>query len=413
MIELKIEGLSHDGRGVGRNDGKAVFVSGAVPGDWVQVRITEQQKNFDNADLIKVLEPSAQRAEPFCALFGECGGCQYQHFELAAQRHWKALNFFNALRKAVNLKKCEILEPIVGEGLAYRRRARLVLGRNKSDKEARLGFRALGSNEVIDVPQCPVLSPALNQAIQAKREHLLTLASRNLKEITLVESGNKVIWSGVPIDLTSDATEPTEALGQYDIQGLSLDFPAEGFIQVNASLNEAMVAQAIDWLSLKPDYKVLDLFCGVGNFTLPLAKQVAQVTGIEGDLTLVQTAKHNAERLGIANSRFFKANLFEEQLRSEWFLKQTYDAILLDPGRQGAQEVCQHLGKLNAQRIVYVSCNASTLIRDVQWLEKQGYECRKANLIDMFPHTTHTEVMVQLVKTAKKSQKKPSKIFKL
>ena len=412
-MEIQITGLSHDGRGVGRNEGKAVFVSGAVPGDWVQVRITEQQKNFDNADLIKVLEPSAQRAEPFCELFGQCGGCQYQHFDLEAQRHWKALNFFNALGKAVNLKKCEILQPIVGEGLAYRRRARLVLGRNKSDKQARLGFRALGSNEVVDVPHCPVLSPALNQAIQAKREHLLTLASRNLKEITLVESGDQVIWSGMPLELTRDVTEPAEALGQYHIQGLSLDFPAEGFIQVNGALNEAMVAQALDWLSLKPDDQVLDLFCGVGNFTLPLAKQVAQVTGIEGDLALVQTAKHNAERLGIANARFFKANLFEEQLRSEWFLKQTYDAILLDPGRQGAQEVCQHLGKLNAQRIVYVSCNAATFIRDVQWLEKQGYECRKANLIDMFPHTTHTEVMVQLVKTAKKSQKKPSKVFKL
>lgn len=411
MIELKIEGLSHDGRGVARHDGKAVFVAGAVPGDTVQARITQHQKTFDEAVLLKVLAPSEDRVEPFCELYGVCGGCQLQHLDLAAQRHWKAQHFFTALGKATDLRKFSIASPLVGAAQGYRRRARLVLGRNKSDKEPRLGFRALGSTDIVDVPHCPILTPQLNAAIAAKRPELVAVASRNHKEIIVVESGAQVLWSGLP--LPEHAEPAPQTFGHYAIQNLSLRFPADGFIQVNAEINEAMVAQAIEWLDVKATDKVLDLFCGVGNFTLPLAQKAAQVTGIEGDLALVEAAQHNAQTHQLSNARFFKGNLFEEQYRSEWFLKQSYDSILLDPGRMGAQEICLHLGKLNAKRIVYVSCNASTLIRDVQILEKQGYQCQKGNLLDMFAQTTHTEVMVLLVKTQKKVAKKTIGIFKL
>lgn len=411
MIELKIEGLSHDGRGVARHEGKAVFVAGAVPGDAVQARIVHSQKTFDEAVLLKVLEPSKDRVEPFCELYGVCGGCQLQHLDLAAQRHWKSQHFFTALGKATDLRKFEVLTPLVGAEKGYRRRARLVLGRNKSDKEPRLGFRGLGSNDIVDVPQCPILTPQLNAAIAQKRPELLEVASRNHKEIIVVESAGQVLWSGLP--LPENAQPTPQSFGQYQIQNIPLSFPADGFIQINDEINQAMVAQAIDWLDVKPTDKVLDLFCGVGNFTLPLAQKAAQVTGIEGDLELVQTAQQNAQTQGLNNARFFKGNLFDEQYRSEWFLKQSYDRILLDPGRLGAQEICQHLGKLNAKRIVYVSCNASTLIRDVQILEKQGYQCQKGNMLDMFPQTTHTEVMVLLVKTQKKIAKKTIGIFKL
>ncbi|BCN93741.1 23S rRNA (uracil(1939)-C(5))-methyltransferase RlmD [Thiomicrorhabdus immobilis] len=403
---IEIERLTHDGRGVARINGKTVFVADTVPGDIISLKITKQQDKFDEADLIQIQTPSNDRTTPFCELYEQCGGCQLQHMSIDAQRRWKAENFITQLTKAVNSKQCEITPPLCGADQAYRRRARFGLAISKKDKVARLGFREKQSNELIDVAQCPVLTPALNQALQEQRPRLLESASRAYKEITLVEADNGVF--------TTNSSEDTVINMQphYEIEGLTLNFPADGFVQVNSQQNKQMVAQAIQWLELDTGkHKVLDLFCGVGNFTLPIAKQAKKVTGIEGLAELVDSATTNAKNNQLNNTEFFKANLFEACEKLPWFREQKYHRVLLDPGRQGAFEISKKLHLLKAEIIVYVSCNASTLIRDVQELEKQGYQLTKAGLIDMFPHTTHTEVMVQL-KKSKKPKPKKANIFR-
>lgn len=402
---IAIERLTHDGRGVARIDGKTVFVSNTVPGDIISLKIRKQQDKFDEAELIEIETPSDDRVEPFCKLYNQCGGCQLQHLSIGAQRHWKAENFITQLTKAVNSKHCKISTPLFGADQGYRRRARFGLAISKQDKIARLGFREKQSNELIDIEQCPILTPALNQALQQQRPQLLEIASRAYKEITLVEADNGVFT-------TNNTSEPEINLEPcYEIEGLKLHFPADGFVQVNSEQNKKMVRQAIEWLELDPKHKVLDLFCGVGNFTLPIAKQVKQVIGIEGLSELVDTADSNANTNQIDNTQFFKANLFEDCQKSPWFREQKYHRVLLDPGRQGAFEISKKLHLLKADIIVYVSCNAATLIRDIQELEKQGYQLTKAGLIDMFPHTIHTEVMVQLKKT-KQPKKKKANIFR-
>lgn len=405
LSHLTIEGLTHDGRGVTRHNGKAIFVANAVPGDQVTVKITQSQAKFDEADLIEIEQASSDRTEPFCALYNECGGCQLQHLSIDAQRDWKTKNFINRLMQSVEGKHCTVMPALIGDDQGYRRRARLGLSISKIDKVARLGFRQHASNELVDINQCPVLTPALNQALKDQRADLMAQASRAYKEITFVEADNGV-FSVSSADTTDTSIDPL-----YDIAGLQLNFPADGFVQVNREQNLQMVNQAIDWLELDSKQTVLDLFCGVGNFTLPISKHAKHATGVEGLAELVSTAQHNAQQNQLENIEFIKTDLFEDFTKLPWFRKQKYGRVLLDPGRQGAFEISKVLHQLKPDIIVYVSCNASTLIRDIKELEKQGYQLHKAGLIDMFPHTTHTEVMVQLKKGNKKI-KKPKKIFR-
>lgn len=418
---LEITGLTHDGRGVARHNGKTIFVNQAVPGDIIKAKIIQSLDKFDEADCLEILTPSNERVEPFCEYYANCGGCQLQHLSLDAQRLLKGQNFMAGLTQAADVKSCETAEPLIGNGTGYRRRARLGLVISKKDKIARLGFRQKSSNELIDITNCPVLSPALNQAIQDNRSELLETASRAYKEITFVEADNG-IFINRSTEKADDNESSSTALPYYQLDTevnqtptkLTFKFPKDGFIQVNAELNKAMVKQAIAWLKLDVSHKVLDLFCGVGNFTLPIAQHVAQAVGIEGEQALVNVANHNAQLNQLDNIKFHKANLFNDMRPLPWFHNNQYDRILLDPGRQGAFDLCKTLGLLNAQLIVYVSCNAATLTRDIKELEKQGYRLTKAGLIDMFPHTTHTEVMVQLTKTQKTAPKvKKRPIFKL
>ncbi|MBN2866935.1 MAG: 23S rRNA (uracil(1939)-C(5))-methyltransferase RlmD [Thiotrichales bacterium] len=405
ISHLDIEGLTHDGRGVTRQNGKAIFVPNAVPGDMVKVKITQSQAKFDEAELLEIEQASSDRTPPFCPLYNECGGCQLQHLSIDAQRHWKTENFITRLTQSVSAKHCKVAPALIGNDTGYRRRARLGLSISKIDKVARLGFRQHASNELVDIDQCPVLTPALNLALKDQRATLLEQASRAYKEITFVEADNGVF------SVSSADTHDTSIEPLYDIEGLQLNFPADGFVQVNREQNLQMVKQAIEWLELDTKQTVLDLFCGVGNFTLPISKHCKMATGIEGLAELVDTANHNAKQNQLDNVDFIKTDLFEDFSKLPWFRKQKYSRILLDPGRQGAFEISKVLHELKPEIIVYVSCNASTLIRDIRELEKQGYHLHKAGLIDMFPHTTHTEVMVQLKKGNKKV-KKPKKIFR-
>lgn len=403
---IEIESLSHDGRGITHINGKTVFVNQAVPGDTVSIKIYNQHDKYDEANLAKIETPSTDRQEPFCSLYKECGGCQLQHINIEAQRFWKTENFIKRLTQSVNAKSCKVATPLTGDDTSYRRRARLGLAISKIDKVARLGFRRKDSNELVDIEQCPILTPELNKALKKQRPELLEQASRAYKELTMVEADN-----GIFATLSSDKTDASQK-SYYKINDLILNFPADGFIQVNQQQNQQMISQALDWLELDSEHKVLDLFCGVGNFTLPIAQKCKKVVGIEGLMELINTAENNANNSQLGNTEFFKANLFDDCQKSPWFRQQKYQRILLDPGRQGAFELSKNLHKLKADIIVYVSCNAATLIRDIKELEKQGYQLKKTGLIDMFPNTVHTEVMVQL-KKSKKPKKPKDRIFRI
>ncbi|MBO1927442.1 23S rRNA (uracil(1939)-C(5))-methyltransferase RlmD [Thiomicrorhabdus sp. 6S2-11] len=397
---LEVTGLSHDGRGITHIDGKTCFVANAVPGDIVTAKISNDERNFLEARLLKIEQPSAERVDPFCDKYNECGGCQLQHLSVSAQRYWKAENFFTELKQKVNTEICEFFDTLISTDRAYRRRARLALEVDKKDKQARFGFRRSQDNRLVDIEHCPVLTDELNQAIQQVRPQLLETASRKTQELTIVAADNGIFG------LKENAKQPS-----YQIQGkqaLRLQFPQDGFIQVNAEINQKMLDQAINWLDIQSEHKVIDFFCGVGNFTLPLAQYSQQAIGIEGLDELVQAAQDNAADNGLENGQFAKADLFKDVSHQEWFRGQNYDRILLDPGRLGAAKLCSQLGQLQAEKIVYVSCNAATLIRDIKLLQEQGYQLRKACAMDMFPHTTHLEVMVMLEK-GKKPKKQRNK----
>jgi 23S rRNA (uracil1939-C5)-methyltransferase len=333
LTSLTIDGLSHDGRGIARFEGKAIFIPNAVPGDVVTAKVRTQNDQYDEASLLNIVQPSPHRATPFCAHYAQCGGCQLQHLSIDAQRFWKNQNFITRLTQAVDSRHVKIAEPIFGQDQGYRRRARLGLAISKKDKVARLGFRQKESVELVDINHCPILSTELNQAIQAHKPQLLTKASRAYKEITVVQGDNGVF-----------GLTPSEQTPHYRLNELTLEFLADGFIQINGALNTHLVNQAIDWLKLTPTDTVLDLFCGIGNFTLPIAQHVQQVIGVEGEKSLVESAQHNAElnhKPGqLSNATFYKADLFTDVEQMPWFYKKTYQSVLLVPGRQGAFELC-------------------------------------------------------------------------
>ena len=408
---LEITGLSHDGRGITHIDGKTCFVSDAIPGDMVTAKIYNDERNFFEANLVKIEQPSKERIQPFCEKYSECGGCQLQHLDIAAQRHWKAENFFTQLKQKLNVENCEFTTTLTSDDKTYRRRARLALEVDKKDKQPRLGFRKAQDNRLVDIDHCPILSDALNTALTKARPELLATASRKTREFTIVDADNGVFGLS---DSEQTAHYTLSPAGQKLTPALTIEFPSNGFIQINADINAQMISQAIDWLDISNKDTVIDFFSGVGNFTLPLAQVAKKAIGIEGLDSLVDAANVNAQRNNLDNCEFYKADLFKDLEHFDWFREAKYDRILLDPGRLGAQALCGQLGKLGAQKIVYVSCNAPTLIRDVKLLQKQGYQLKKAGMMDMFPHTTHFEAMVLLEKNKKqKKNRDPKKrIFK-
>ena len=380
-FELEITGLTHDGRGVGRHEGRVVFVPDAVPGDVIRARETGRRRRLIEAQRIELRQPSPDRTEPFCPHYGRCGGCQLQHLSPTAQRYWKAQNLRMNLARHWEMENITWLSPLTGPETGYRRRARFHGQRQK--KQTVLGFRARRQHTIVDIDTCPLLTPALNAAWQARRPELAQCLERKPKQWTGVAADNGTFWSDQPGE-----TDPP----WYEVAGLRLHFSPENFIQANGVLNEAMVHQAIEWLQPAADDQVLDLFCGIGNFSLPLARRAGEVTGVEGVMKAVEWARFNAEYNGLENARFEMANLFDPPAEQPWSRKPCTHA-LLDPGREGAETICRWLRPDPVRRLVYVSCNPSTFVRDSAHLRDNGWQLRRIQLLDMFPHTTHTEVM--------------------
>lgn len=418
-IEFTVDSLDHHCVGIGRHQGKAIFIEGALPGEQVKARILDDKKQYAHAALQQVVTPAANRIAPFCNHYRECGGCNAQHLGEADQQAAKEAGLVSLFERLGQIK-APVLEPVLtGESRAYRRVCRLAIKFDKNGRCTRVGFRRRQSNDLVEIEGCPVLAEPLSALIVPLRECLNRLKSqRELGHAELIQAEQGIMMllrhTGRPneadrallvafaksqgIDLYLQAAderiEPLHQVFQpsYSLDGLSLAFAPGDFIQVNGPINQNMVAQALAWLGASKDDKVLDLFCGIGNFTLPLARQAREVVGVEGDLAMVARAEENARRNGIDNARFYKADLSGDIVGMSW-AREGFDLVLLDPARPGALEVMGHVVKLSPKRVVYVSCNPVTLARDSQVLVKGGYRLVRLGMLDMFPHTGHLESM--------------------
>jgi 23S rRNA (uracil1939-C5)-methyltransferase len=420
--EADIIDLAHDGRGIARIDGKAVFIDSALPGERVRFRVYKRRRQMDEAVLVEVLRPSPDRVVPRCAHFGVCGGCSLQHLAPAAQLVAKQAQLLDNLARIGRVTPARVFTPLRGQEWGYRRRARL--GVKYVHKKGRVlaGFRERDKPYLADIRRCEVLESRFAQLPEQLAALALTLSLREQIPQVEVAVGDRaaalvfrVMASPQPDDLARLAAfgeqhdvqiflQPggldsiTPLRGGYppleyfvDSDRVALEFGPVDFIQVNRLMNIAMLSSALDHLAPTPADSVLDLFCGLGNFTLSLGARAARVVGVEGDAQLVARARANALRNGIDNAQFHVANLFEPAKLGTW-ADQPYDLMLLDPPRAGAAEIMERMPHWRPRRVVYISCHPGSLARDAGILvHSQGYSLSGAGVMDMFPHTTHVE----------------------
>lgn len=425
---LEITDLTHEGAGVGRRDGKAVFVNGALPGEIVRCIYSTRRARYDVAHPVEVLHAAAQRVEPRCAHFAICGGCAMQHVQPAEQLALKQRWLLESLRHIGKVEPVQVLEALTGPLWGYRRRARLGVKWVAKKGRVLVGFREKNSAYIADLQRCEVLDERIGGRLSALAALVQQLSIRERLPQIEVAGGDSVLGLNFrvlsepsaadlqlfhafaaehdcAIYLQSGAEDSVQALSaaptlSYALPAAQLDlqFQPWHFIQVNAAMNRKLVARVVELLQLNPQTRVLDLFCGLGNFTLALARCAREVVGVEGAASLVEWARHNATVNGINNARFHAADLSRDLLGQPW-LQGSYERILLDPPRSGALEVLPQLAQLGAQRLVYVSCHPATLARDVGILVQQyGYRLESAGVLDMFPHTAHVESLALLVR---------------
>ncbi|MDH4273396.1 MAG: 23S rRNA (uracil(1939)-C(5))-methyltransferase RlmD, partial [Gammaproteobacteria bacterium] len=417
VFAVEITGISHEGKGVARVDGKAVFVDGALPGEQVEARVYKQHRHFDEAEVLEVKTTSALRVKPRCNHFGVCGGCVLQHLDADAQLAFKQDQMLENLRHIGNVTPQQILPALRGDNWGYRRKARL--GAKYVEKKGRVlvGFRERRSHLLTDVRNCPVLHPDIGERLEALSEALSQLSVRaQIPQIELAigDRGRVLLLRhlaaltdadlqivrkfgeqyGFTIFLQADRPDnllPVSLVSdplQYELPeyGLTFDFGVNDFTQINHVINRKMVAQAIALLALNGQDHVLDLFCGLGNFSLAMARHAASVLGVEGETKAILRARENAHANGVANAEFVVQNLSGDFAGAPW-TRREYTKILLDPPRTGAIEMLQQLCRLRPERIVYVSCNPATLARDSRFIvEEMGYQLSMAGVMNMFPH---------------------------
>ncbi|MFA5676854.1 MAG: 23S rRNA (uracil(1939)-C(5))-methyltransferase RlmD [Pseudomonas sp.] len=424
-IELALERLTHDGRGIGRWQGRTVFVEGALPGEQVSARVVRARSKLIEARLEQLKVASPERQQPACPHVDLCGGCSLQHIPQQTQLSLKQQALAQQLEHFAGVKPERWMPALTGPQYGYRQRTRLSVRWDEQAKRLLVGYRQRASNALVEVTQCPVLIPLLERLLQALPAELQQLENRStlghveliggaqpgmivrhlqplseqdrqrLQALALRHGAACYLQSGSEATLchlTEDAASPAYRL---EDQQLELQFAAGDFTQVNAGINQQMVNQALEWLAVQPGEQVLDLFCGVGNFTLPLAQAGAIVTGIEGSLEMVERAASNARLNHLEQAHFFQADL-SNSLETAW-LDTEYQAALLDPPRDGAAHMTAILARKKVQRILYVSCNPATLARDAGILSAAGYRMVQVGIMDMFPQTAHVEAMALFV----------------
>jgi 23S rRNA (uracil1939-C5)-methyltransferase len=422
--EALIVDLSHEGQGVARLEGKAVFVADALPGERVRLRRVRRHRSFDEAVLESVLAASPDRVEAPCPHYGTCGGCALQHLAPAAQLAFKQAQLLETLARLGAVEPDAVLPPLTGPVWHYRRRARLGIKHVSRKGRVLVGFRERSARYVADLHECRILVPPLDRLMDPLAELVASLeistrvpqaelaaadggaaavlrvldppSPTDTKRMRAFESAQEVrlyLQPGGPASVVplTDGNPPLRySLGDFD---LAIDFEPTDFIQVNGALNATMVARAVDALDPQPDDHVLDLFCGLGNFSLPLARRAGQVTGVEGESSLVSRAAGNARRAGLENVNFVTADLASPGYEAPW-AERAYARVLLDPPRAGAREVLPVVGRCGAGRVVYISCHPGSLARDAGLLVREhGFRLVAAGVMDMFPHTTHVEAM--------------------
>lgn len=429
-IEVTIESLGHDGRGIAKIDGKVMFVDGALAGETVKALYTKKHSKFDEAKTLEVVSnPSPDRVEAQCEHFGLCGGCSLMHVKPEAQLALKQQTLKEHLTHFGQLSPETWLEPLIGPRFAYRRKARLGVKHVPKKGRVLVGFREKGTPYLAMLNQCEVLDQRVGARLAELGEMIAQLEAHNrIAQIEVAMDDDNValvfrnldplsnddqqalisygqandLWiylqSGGP-DTVTPLWPENPQLSYAPQEGLNLKFEPNDFTQVNAGINEKMIPYAMELLEVNKDDRILDLFCGLGNFTLPLATKVNEVVGVEGDEALVRHARNNAQGNQLANAIFEQADLTKTELKDYPWAKAGFNKILLDPPRSGAFEVLHQLADLGAERLVYVSCNPATLARDAgELVNKHGYRLVSTGVMDMFPHTTHVESIALFVK---------------
>lgn len=425
-----VESLSYDGRGVAHLDGKTIFIEGALPGEQVRFRYFNRRKNFDTGGLIEILAPSPDRVTPPCPHFGVCGGCDLQHLRSEVQIQAKQQIVAEHLLHIGKVQPETWLDPITGPALGYRRRARLGVRYVPGKGGVVIGFRERHKSFLANLNTCLVLESTIAGLLPELRTLIGNLSCPNRIPQIEVASGDErraLVFRhlvplqerderllrafgelhGIQIYRQGDGPESIASLWPTEPEALSYRLPEfeveirfrpTDFVQVNAAVNRRMVNQAIQLLDLHGDEQVRDLFCGLGNFTLPLSRRAKQVLGVEADRSLIEGARHNKLINHISNADFMEADLYQEVSHSPWQDFRCH-RLLLDPPRNGAMEVIKRLSEPLPSRIVYVSCYPATLARDSEYLVRVlGYRLAAAGVMDMFPQTSHMESMALFVR---------------
>ena len=421
-FEARVEDLSHDGRGVATHEEKKVFIHGALPGERVMARLTDRKRHFDEGEALEILESSPDRIEPECPHFGQCGGCSLQHLHPERQIEYKDRTLRQNLARIGKVEPEAWWAPLTGPLWGYRRRARLSVRYVHKKERVLVGFRERYGAFVADMQSCAVLKPSIASQLENLAAMILKMdAKRTIPQIEVAcgDEQDALVFrhleplsepdletlrdfarnSGIAVQLQPKGPSSIVALEPASVElsfalpefRVELAFGPSDFVQVNGAMNRRMVERAVSLLDPGEDDRVLDLFCGLGNFTLPLARRVAGVTGVEGEAGLVRRARENAAHNEIGNAEFHVADLDGDNELAPW-ARRSYDKVLLDPPRSGAEGIVAQLGKLGAARIVYVACHPGSLARDAGRLVNEfGYELKAAGVMDMFPHTAHVE----------------------
>lgn len=432
-IEATVERLSHEGRGIASIDGKTTFIHNALPGERVDLTYTHRKRSFDSGIASVIHTPSDDRIDPVCAHYERCGGCQLQHLKPESQRIFKQNTVEELFQHLAHLSPEHWAPPLTTEPhtMGYRRKARLGVKYVHAKETVLVGFRERNGRFIADIHTCPILHPRIGTQLLSLRACInamdakalipqievavddsdqVALIVRHLEPLSVLDQQRWIEYAKTQshhiylqpkgpdtIHYLGPDTHPPEL--SYDLPEFDLKFHFEpnDFTQINHSINRQMVSQAMRWLDIQPGENALDLFSGLGNFSLPMARKGAIVTGVEGHARMVSKAQNNATRNRLNTVRFYAADLsnpelLDPQLSLEW-LHTRYDKIILDPARSGAETILKKLPSWQPKKILYVSCHPATLARDTNTIIEHGYRLTQAGIMDMFPHTGHVETM--------------------
>jgi 23S rRNA (uracil1939-C5)-methyltransferase len=427
--KVTIASLDQEGRGVARIEGKVIFIEGALTGEVVSYSSYRKKPSFELAQVTQIHKSSAMRVQPKCMHFGVCGGCSMQHLDARAQVAVKQRILEDSLWHIGKVKAETILRPIYGQAWGYRERARLSVKYVIKKDKMLVGFHEKRSSFVADMQSCEILAPKIARLLPLLAELINGLSIRDRLpqiEVAVGEHVDVLVLRVMDTPSSADEAALRAFADKHGIQfwlqskgydtiapfhpldapalsyslpefGITMPFAPSEFTQVNSALNRVMISRAMRLLDPQPGERIADFFCGLGNFTLPIARSGAQVLGIEGSAALVERAKQNASTNGLAdNAKFAEMNLFA--MNEDAYAKLgRFDKLLIDPPRDGALELVKSLGSGNGggenapRRIVYVSCSPGTLARDAAELVQRGYVLRSAGVMNMFPHTSHVE----------------------